>query len=729
MCHYQIDENISYGKYLEALEKLKLIEKKRTLTSDEYLLKIYVNIFILLDNGEFHRGKELADKMIKESRKQCNILMEIDALIGKIEHNYSLSIYNESFELVEQGENLLKKINDKEINQIKKRQAYLLFLKGKLYRDSHNIKKALELFKQSYELRKEINDRFGMIWSLSELGISSTTIGDFKIAKKYLKEGITLTKELDARIGLIWCLVHIGWVSYHLRDLNSATSYAKECLSICHYKKNSIAISLCYDLLGHCSLVKGDLKNALLLFKDGLNIRKENKFNNLIPYSYCLIGEVYCQKGEFKKSIEYFDKIIEIKDYYLGDMFKPMYLNALGKIYGELGEYKIAKKYLLEALDFLKKKKIYLFQFINFNISTIKILHNLIVLSINNKDFEKVNNYLDDLYQIKLKHSELKQVDQIYRLDKGIILKSGNRLMNKIKAEKIFNEIIEEERIDNEITIEVMKNQCEIYLYELEISGEKYILQEMEMLSDKLFMIAESEELFDTLAEAYFLKAKIALLNLDINNARLLLTKAQNIANEYELTRLASKISNQHDSLLMNLDKWEEKIEQNLTLKERLINSKNDFLFFEKDSLNSIEKEDKNEIPVYFLIINNINAECIYNKAFQNINMDDGSLIAGYISAINIFGKEAFNSSGSINRIRHGEYITILALKEEFLFGYIFKGYSYSAISKLNKFIKELSYLTSNFENITLEFERNLKLPEELHITMENLVENIFLMS
>ena len=74
-------------------------------------------------------------------------------------------------------------------------------------------------------------------------------------------------------------------------------------------------------------------------------------------------------------------------------------------------------------------------------------------------------------------------------------------------------------------------------------------------------MVAESEYLFDILAETYFLKAKITLLNLEINDACLFLTKAQNTANEHELTRLTSKISNEHDSCLMNLEKWEEKIQ------------------------------------------------------------------------------------------------------------------------------------------------------------------------
>ncbi|MBY9006860.1 MAG: tetratricopeptide repeat protein [Candidatus Lokiarchaeota archaeon] len=725
----QLDHYISYGKYQEALEILNLIQRDGILSDDEYLKKLYVQIFICLDNGEFHKGRELADKMIEESRKRGNILMEIDALIGMIENNSSLTMFNEAFELIDKAQILLKKIDDKLIKQMKKRQAYIFFLKGKIYRDLHDIVKAIELFKKSYELRKEINDRFGMIWSLSNLGVSSTTIGDFKVAEKSLKRSISIAKDLDAWVGIVWNLIHFGWVKYHLRDLNTAISSAKECFSICKSKNMVSPMSHCYDLLGHCSLVKGNLKESLSYFEKSLNIKLEKGQYNLLPYSYYYIGVVFSQKGEFKQSLEYFNKILEIKNVEIGKMFKPMYLNALGKVYGELGKFKLANQYLLEALDILKKNKTTHFKFLNFNLSSTKILHNLIILSVNNNDVEKLNFYLDKLYQKSLENPNIKQIDQLYRLDKGIILKLSNFLMDKIEAEEIFNEIIEEQLVDHDIVVEAMKNLCELYIYELELTGEEQILQEIEELSTRLLKIAESEHLYDLLAETFFFKAKISLLNLDIKNARLLLIKAQNTASEHELKRLANKISNEHDSLLMKLDDWEKKIEKNISLKERLHDSKLEFLISKKPNSNSNEIKNKSDIPVYFIIISTINAECIYNRAFGDIKIDDGSLIAGYISAINIFGKEAFSSKGSIDRIKHGDYITILQLQKEYLFGYVFKGYSYSAISKLNEFIKSLSQLNYNFDNLILDYEKNLKLPEEIHTTIENLADKIFLSS
>ena len=108
-----------------------------------------------------------------------------------------------------------------------------------------------------------------------------------------------------------------------------------------------------------------------------------------------------------------------------------------------------------------------------------------------------------------------------------------------------------------------MTNLCEILIYELELTGDEQILKEIDALINRLLEIAESEYLYALLAETYFFKSKVSLLHLDIENSRQLLIKAQKIAKEHDLNRLAKKISNEQDSLLMNLDEWEKKIEKN----------------------------------------------------------------------------------------------------------------------------------------------------------------------
>jgi len=78
----------------------------------------------------------------------------------------------------------------------------------------------------------------------------------------------------------------------------------------------------------------------------------------------------------------------------------------------------------------------------------------------------------------------------------------------------------------------------------------------------------------------------------------------------------------------------------------------------------------------------------IFNKNFlQSKFSKDESLLSGFISSINAFFKEVFETSGSIERIKHQELTVLLKPVEAILFCYVFKGQSYSAIKKLEEFI------------------------------------------
>ncbi|MBY9006669.1 MAG: tetratricopeptide repeat protein [Candidatus Lokiarchaeota archaeon] len=722
-----IEKYISHGKYQEALEKLLSIKKERSLSEEEIFTYKFLEIFICLDKGEFQKGREIADEMIKESKDKKNLIREVDAILGKTENSICLGLFDESLELIKTGETLLVNIKDQTKKIISQKKAYFCFLKGRIYAEKYELYIAIEHLQESVKLRKETDDQFGLIFSLLNLGVSNGSIGNFNMARKYSEESLIIAKDLDVEVGIIWNLINLGGVEYHVRNLDKAISYAEQCLAICKPKDYKHSSTLCYDIIGHSLFEKGELDRALQFFKKSLDYRLKTGYMNLIAQSYFSIGNVYNQKGELKKSLEYFNKILKIPEVQEDLRSKPAYLTSIGKIYGDLGDFNTAKRYLLEAMDLLKGIKVHIFYFLNFKVSLAKIYHYLIELSVNNNEIENLDHYLSELHEMSKEFTELKHIEQLYRLNKAIILKSSDRLMDKMEAGTIFKGIAEEEILDHEITIGAMTNLCDVLISELELTGDKRILQEIEQLSDKLLEIAKSQYLYDVLAETYFFKAKISLLHLNIDETRSLLTKAQNTANKYGLWALANKISNEHDTLLTHMDEWEAKIQQNIPLQERLDNVSHEFLFSKMVKSNFEDLSEETDIPVYLLIIKIEDGECLFSKSFQDGNLDDSGLIAGFISAINLFGKEAFSSSGSIDRIKHGEHLIILQSKGDLLFGYVFKGQSYSAISKLNTFSDFLAISTNNFKNMLTSIQKENEIPEEMLSIITQLINRIFL--
>ena len=722
----ELEYRITNGKFKQALIFLNSIEKERSLSDDEVLIKKYVQSFICLDEGKLQKGKEFAKELIKEAQEKYNNLRELDGIIANIENSLSLTLYNECFDLLSQGELLLNYMHYIPITQFKHREAYLLFLKGKIYQETHRAYDGLECFRKSYIIRRDLGDKYGMLWSLFNWGILTVAIGDFKKSEERFKEGLNIAENLNLKVGIIWIFIMLGWNKYHLRDLETAMEYANRSLPICKKNDYKFPLAVCYDLVGHCNLIKGHLKEALSFFDKSLQIRINLGHKSLIAQSYYSIGSVYYQKGELRRSLKYYIKGLNVPIVEVRAMFKPAYLSIIGKIYGELGDYSKAKKYLSEALDSFIEKKIFVYHFHNFSLSIAKTFHYLIDLSIQNNSIEKLDEYLENLHEISRKNPEIKQIEQLYRLDKGIILNLNTRLKDKMKAGIIFKEISEEDIIDHEISVEAMVNLCDVLILELELTGDNRILQEIEMLSDKLLKIAQSQYLYNLLAETFFLKSKISLIKLNIDKARKLLTKAQKIANDRNLKLLANKISHEHDSLLEDLEEWEEIIKKNVPLQERINYSKHEFLFSKmiRSKIGYIPKEaDK---PIYLVILSIIDGHCLYSRAFENIGLNDGNLIAGFISAINIFGKEAFSSSGSIDRIKHGEYLIIFQSQDDFLFGYVFKGQSYSASSKLEIFVKNLSKSVNMIKELLFSVKNYTEISNRSRLIIDQLCIQIF---
>ena len=350
----------------------------------------------------------------------------------------------------------------------------------------------------------------------------------------------------------------------------------------------------------------------------------------------------------------------------------------------------------------------------------------LIDLSINNKEKKNANYYLIELQKYAINHPNNTQIQQLYRLDGALILKSSDKMRDRIRAGIILKKMIKEDIIDHEIVIEAMTNLCEVLIYELELTGNEVILQEIEEFTNKLLDISLTQYLYNLQSEAYLFKARISLLYLNFDDARSYLTVAQKIAAKYDLNQLAKRISDEHDSLLTNLDELEKKANQKISLQERIKTIRYEFLFSKIFRSKTEELLNKPDTAIYLVILSVIDGHCLYDRSFQESNMIDGNLIAGLISAINSFGKQAFSTQGTIDRIKHGDYFITLQSKDDFLFGYVFKGDSYPAISKLNNFVKKLSEFKDIFEKLSFSIQSHLEIAEDAKLKINQVADNIF---
>ena len=151
-------------------------------------------------------------------------------------------------------------------------------------------------------------------------------------------------------------------------------------------------------------------------------------------------------------------------------------------------------------------------------------------------------------------------------------------------------------------------------------------------------------------------------------------------------------ISNEYDVLLSQLAKWEEFIDRNASLEERIEFTEFERLVDEmlKKKIKELPNESKDD-PVSILILED-RGTTIFSKHFSldNYTMADDQIIGGFLTAINSFMQNTFSSTGYLERIKHEDYTLILKTNPPFTFCYVFKGQSYSAMKKLNLFITQV---------------------------------------
>jgi len=270
---------------------------------------------------------------------------------------------------------------------------------------------------------------------------------------------------------------------------------------------------------------------------------------------------------------------------------------------------------------------------------------------------------------------------------KALILKSSLRAKDRFKAEKLFKDLIEEYG-DDLTVIECFIQLCDLLLFELKITNDVEVLKEIEYYVNRLLRVSEKSNSYWILGETYLLQAKLALIKLDLTEARRLLTGAQKIAEKYNLPYLAMRISHEHDELLKELGQWEYFKQTKASLEKRMQLSRLSEHMDLMAKKRIVEpKELLDEDPVFILIIAEGGVP-IFSQSFKEAWSFEDHLFGGFLTAINTFSDEIF--SKGLDRASFGEYTVILKSVPPFLVCYIFKGQSYQAQQKMRYFTESI---------------------------------------
>ncbi|MFX1536813.1 MAG: tetratricopeptide repeat protein [Promethearchaeota archaeon] len=446
-------------------------------------------------------------------------------------------------------------------------QLIYLLLKSALMNRLGSYENAINLANQAYQLSQELDKPLKQIEALLNLIEGLWRLGNHDDALAMIIEGEKTFKVIKERYPSKFVQIkaslmyHRGVVYRNTGDLDLALDYSQKSLKL--QQENNLVRDSAYSLniIGIIYFQKGQLNQALECYQKSLVLHK--KLNNTQYIAKCLnnIGEVYRNKGELDRSLEYyqlglaqFEKIGNKSDI-------AHALHNIGLIYQGKGDLNRAIEYYEQGLVLNEE--------IGNNTDISDSLFQLVSVAIDNNTLEMAQNYLQRLQQLKVS-SENKIIRQRKQVAEALLLKTSDRMLQKANAQEIFQQVAEEEIVYHEVTVAALLNLCDLLLYELRISDELEVLDEVKGLVNRLLEIAKEQHSYWLLVETYVLKSKLALLELDIKSAQQLLDQAQLTAEEMGLQGLTLRLSHERDSFQNQTDRWELFIEDNAPMSKRL---------------------------------------------------------------------------------------------------------------------------------------------------------------
>lgn len=450
-------------------------------------------------------------------------------------------------------------------------------------------------------------------------------------------------------------------------------------------------ISSVLNNLGVLNRTKGELHKALGYYQKSLFLYKE--FGNIddIATSLNNIGNIFRYQGELDEALNYYKQSLESWEEIGNGQFVSLAFYNIGEVYQQKGKLDTAIRYFKQSLSLRED--------IGNNQDIAMTLFYLISASLDSNNTKSAQRYLDRLRFIESSENN-SFIRQLRKIAEASLLKTSSRMKHRVEAQELLQEVLEEEIVDHSLTVIALIGLSELLLDELKISGDQEVFTLLQAMVCSLFDIAKHQDSHSLLVKTYWLQSQMALVDLDLEKARELLIKAQEIAERKGLRRLAISISSDHDSLLNQLSEWENFINKKASLKERI-----EFAQLGGLVIKLIKNGDAgtteiiNEEPVLLIILSE-NGTPLYTKNYVEGSQFDGVLIGGFLAAIIKFSQETFASEGSIERIKHQEYTLLVKAKKPFLFSYIIKGQTYSAMQKLEALTRIIGTSTSIWDDL-----------------------------
>ena len=440
---------------------------------------------------------------------------------------------------------------------------------GKVYMFRKEYVIALNCFHKISPYYEEIRDKRRVEEVLKLIRMIYAIQGDVEKEIEFVKKSLVVFQEIEVKEAVAQCYLQLhsiyGWVK---GESDLSLTYLKKCNDIykkLENKKNNTM--LIYWFGAHYKRI-GELDRAIEYFNKGMKFAEDIKWKGAIALFFHGLGWAYAEKGELDRAIGYmhdsitlFEEVRSSSSLY-GWIKWP--LVNIGTAYQSKGNFEIAIKYYLKSLALTQSSP-------SSNILCIAAnLYQFFTLAIEMNSRDQAKIFLQ-----KLKNLHSKYPQHTYLLHKclimeAIILKSSTRLKDRVKAQKLLQQVVDSKIVLHWITINAHLHLLELLLSEVRWLGDQDVLEQAKRLTSKLSTLAMDQNLIELQINIIIIQIQFEIIQGNFTTALELLNSARETAKQSNFHLLVEKITEEEQQLEAELERWKNLIQRSAPLQERL---------------------------------------------------------------------------------------------------------------------------------------------------------------
>ncbi len=618
--------------------------------------------------GNTQEALNSVNKIIRENTNAINNQELIRALLLKIRILVKQGLIREADVLLKSCEEKFKSKKIEKIDEID-----LLILESELLWHKKEYENAERNLEEAIRKCGELTESQEKTQRMAQINFRQATIqysqGNLDQAIQGLVKSKKMFEQVNDEIGIGRTLNNIGLVYERKGDVIKATNYYQQSLEIKKRIGDKEDISRTLHNLGRLYRIRGDFKKSLELLEQSLKFREEIGSQEKVMATLNEIGAVYLLRGEVDSAEGVYLKIkgaLEKRDE--KQSLIPIYIN-LGIVNEARGKTEKARSFYTKALEYARQTNDW------YRLGY--VYHNLIELELRSKNQIIAKDYLDSFERLS-QIAQNKNITDVFLLTKATVLKASPRVIDKAEAQKTLLQLIKEKNTDASVTLTAMIHLCDLLFINYEVFGDKSSLEELKDWLRKIGEFAKAQESAVLLIQSLLLKAKLAIIEEEINEAESLLSQAQAITEEKGLLNLGIQVSALFDELSQVRN----------TQKANNSSAREEKIHFSEllQSATSLRPKGiitiETETPIAFLIIREDGSIIFYQKFRADTQLND-QIFFSFIPLIMSFSQEMFKKRRHIERIMIGDHSLLINKIGKIQLVYIIQGSSFTAVEKL----------------------------------------------